>query len=157
MNDIRDNRSSAATVDIGLLVIRVIVGLTFFMHGWQKLVDNGLNATEQGFDAMGAPLPAITSVIVTFVELIGGAALILGALTRIVTLLLLVDMLVAMFVVHIDNGFFAMNNGFELVFLLGGVALGLFLTGPGRYSVDEAMGLPFATSFDAPGNITARR
>jgi putative oxidoreductase len=102
---------------------------------------------------MGAPLPAFTSVIVTFVELTGGAALILGALTRIVTLLLPIEMLVAMFVVHIDNGFFAMNNGFELVLLLGGVALGLFLTGPGRYSVDKAMGLPFATSFDVPSNI----
>lgn len=136
------------TVSLGLLLIRVVTGIVFFMHGCQKLVDNGISATQQGFDMMGAPLPDITAVIVTFVELVGGAALILGAFTAVTGLILAVDMLAALFIVHIDAGFFAMNGGFELVLLLGAVALGIAIAGPGQYSVDALTNLsarlPFA-------------
>lgn len=136
------------TVSLGLLLIRVVTGIVFFMHGYQKLVDNGISATQQGFDMMGAPLPDITAVIVTFVELVGGAALILGAFTAVTGLILAVDMLAALFIVHIDAGFFAMNGGFELVLLLGSVALGIAIAGPGQYSVDALTNLsarlPFA-------------
>ena len=124
-----------------MLLIRVVTGIVFFMHGYQKLVDNGISATQKGFDAMGAPLPEITAVVVTFAELIGGAALIVGALTPLVGLILAIDMLSALFIVHIDSGFFAMNGGFELVLLLGSAALGLALTGPGQYSIDAIVGL----------------
>jgi putative oxidoreductase len=129
------------TVNLGLLLIRVVTGIVFFMHGYQKLVDNGISATQQGFDAMGVPLPDITAVVVTFVELIGGAALILGAFTAVVGLLLAVDMLAALFIVHIDAGFFAMNGGFELVLLLGSMALGVAIAGPGQFSVDALTNL----------------
>lgn len=129
-------------VSSGLLVLRVVAGLVFFMHGWQKLIDNGISATQTGFDAMGAPMPEITAVIVTFVELIGGAMLILGLLTRLVGLLLVIDMASAFFIVHVENGFFISNGGFELVFLLGGAALALVIAGPGRYSADAALGIP---------------
>ncbi|MGC4108149.1 MAG: DoxX family protein [Thermomicrobiales bacterium] len=139
------------TVSLGLLLIRVVTGIVFFMHGYQKLVDNGISATQQGFNAMGVPLPDLTAIVVTFVELIGGAALILGAFTAIAGMLLAVDMLSAIFIVHIDAGFFAMNGGFELVLLLGAVALGLAIAGPGQYSVDAmtsvASRLPFAQAF----------
>lgn len=129
------------TVGLGLLLIRVVTGIVFFMHGYQKLVDNGISATQQGFHAMDVPLPDITAVVVTFVELIGGAALILGAFTAVVGLLLAVDMLAALFIVHIDAGFFAMNGGFELVLLLGSVALGVAIAGPGQFSVDALTNL----------------
>lgn len=126
-----------ATVDAGLLVMRVVAGLVFFMHGYQKLFDNGLSATRAGFDGMGAPLPDITAVLVTFLELAGGLALIAGVLTRIVGLLLAVDMIAAFAIVHQENGFFAANGGFELVFLLAGTAIALALTGPGTYAIDS--------------------
>lgn len=153
MNNLRDGRSTAASIDVGLLVLRVVTGLVFFMHGWQKLVDNGLDGTQMGFEAMGAPMPAISSVIVTFVELIGGAMLIAGAFTRLVSILLVVDMICAMLITHIDFGFFVMNGGVELVLLLGGAALALVFTGAGRYSADELAGLPYAgelVSFGEP-------
>lgn len=130
------------TIGIGLLLLRVVTGLVFFMHGWQKLVDNGIGQTQTGFDGMGAPVPDITAVIVTFVELIGGIALILGALTQIAGILLTIDMASALFIVHIDNGFFVSNMGYELVFLLGGAALSLVLTGPGAIAVDQMVGTP---------------
>lgn len=127
---------------LGLFIVRVVTGVVFFMHGWQKLVDNGLDGTRAGFEAMDVPLPAVTSVIVTFVELFGGLALIVGALTPWFSVLLLIDMVAAFFIVHVENGFFVTEGGFELVLLLGGVALGLIFTGAGRFSVDDAVGLP---------------
>lgn len=130
------------TVSLGLLLLRVVTGFVFFMHGWQKLFDNGIGQTQTGFNAMGAPLPDITAVIVTFLELIGGLALILGALTQIAGILLTIDMLSAMFITHIDNGFFVADGGYELVLLLGGAALTLVLTGPGAYSLDSVAGIP---------------
>jgi putative oxidoreductase len=67
------------------------------------LFDNGRSATQGGFNAMGAPLPDITAVIVTFLELIGGLALILGVLTPIVGALLAIDMLGAFFITHMGT------------------------------------------------------
>lgn len=127
-----------------MLVLRVVTGLVFFIHGWQKLFDNGLAATEAGFEFMGAPVPAVTSVLVTFLELIGGAALIVGAFTRIAALLLALDMLGAIFIFHIDFGFFIENGGIELVLVLAAATIALIFTGPGRYSADEAMDLPMS-------------
>lgn len=138
----QDRRENVAGIDFGLLVIRVVTGLVFMMHGYQKLFDNGLDATRMGFESMGAPAPAVTSVLVTFIELLGGILLIAGAFTRIASLLLVADMVGAMFITHIDYGFFVANGGFELVLLLGGVSLGLMFAGAGRYSVDETMNLP---------------
>ena len=135
------------TVGLGLLLIRVVTGIVFFMHGYQKLVDNGIAATQQGFGMMGVPMPDVTAVVVTFVELVGGAALILGAFTAIVGLVLAADMLAALFIVHIDAGFFAMNGGFELVLLLGAMALGLAIAGPGQYSLDAMTNLPSRLPF----------
>lgn len=140
--------SRAVEVSSGLLMLRVITGLVFFMHGWQKLFDNGISQTQTAFDAMGAPLPDITAVIVTFLELIGGAMLIFGLLTRIVGVLLIIDMVAALFIVHFENGFFVSNNGFELVLLLAGATLALVIAGPGAFSADEAMGLPGSDGFD---------
>jgi putative oxidoreductase len=144
-------------ISSGLLVLRVVVGLVFFMHGWQKLVDNGIGATQQDFDGMGVPLPDITAVIVTFVELIGGTMLIAGLLTRIVGLVLIIDMISAMFIVHVKYGIFVSNGGYELVFLLAGGALSLVIAGPGTYSADALIGLPGLVRHDVAGARLAGR
>lgn len=142
------NEREDAPVSSGLLLLRVVTGLVFFMHGWQKLVDDGISTTQANFDAMGAPMPDITAPIVTFVELIGGVLLMLGALTAIAGILLAIDMVAAFFIVHVENGFFVMNGGFELVLLLGAAALTLVIAGPGSYSVDAMLGLPGMRKFD---------
>jgi putative oxidoreductase len=145
-----------ATVDLALLVLRIVAGLVFFMHGYQKLFDNGISATQTGFDGMGAPLPDITAVIVTFLELVGGLALMAGVLTRVFAMLLAIDMIAAFFIVHVENGFFAMNGGVELVLLLAGVAAALAIAGPGAYAVDSVMNLAGRTT-RSQGALTARR
>lgn len=142
------NERDDAPVSSGLLLLRIVTGLVFFMHGWQKLVDDGMGTTQDNFDAMGAPMPNITAPIVTFVELVGGVMLMLGALTAIVGILLVIDMVAAFFIVHVENGFFVSAGGFELVFLLGGAALALVIAGPGSYSADAMIGLPGMRKID---------
>lgn len=130
------------TVSLAVLVLRIGAGFVFFMHGWQKLVDNGIGSTQAAFDGMGAPLPDLSAPLVTFADLVGGVALVAGAFTQLAALILLVDMLFAMFIVHVENGFFTTEGGYELVFLLGIAALTLMQAGPGAFSVDRAIRLP---------------
>ncbi len=79
------------------------------------------------------------AIVVTLVELVGGIALILGAFTRIAALLVAIDVLVAFFLVHMPNGFFASNGGVELVLILATVGVALVLTGPGAMAVDSML------------------
>lgn len=126
--------------DWGLAVIRVVVGVVFLMHGWQKL-SGGIGGVEQFFSSLSVPAPGLMAPLVTFVEIIGGIALIAGVLTRLAALLLVVDMLVALFIFHLPNGFFVSpNGGYELVLLLAAACLGLALAGPGALAIDNLLG-----------------
>ncbi len=122
---------------MGISLLRAIAGFVFFMHGWQKLVDIGIDGTEFYFEMLGIPLPELAAVVVTLVELVGGAALIVGVLTRIAAALLAIDMLVATLVVNLENGFFVVNNGFELTLLLLTIMAVLMMTGPGAFAGDN--------------------
>jgi putative oxidoreductase len=114
----------------------VVVGFTFFMHGWQKLFQFGLPGVTNAFTQMGVPLPGVTAPLVSVLELVGGALLILGLLTRPAAILLAIDMLVATLLVHLPAGFF-LPNGVAFVLLLLAGAVALFLTGPGAFAVDR--------------------
>lgn len=122
--------------DIALLHARIGLGIVFIAHGWQKVVTNGLDATKAGFTQMGVPAPALSAYYAGFVELIGGAALILGVLTSIASLLLLADMIGAFFTVHLDKGVFVSDGGYELVLTLAVASLLLAAFGGGRFAVD---------------------
>ena len=139
------NEGNDNAISSGLLVLRIVTGIAFFMHGWQKLVDYGLSATQGSFEAMGVPMAETAAVVATFIELVGGAMLIAGVLTRIVGLVLAIEMAAALFTVHLGNGFFIGTNGIELVLVLGGAALALAITGPGRYAVDAFIPAPGAS------------
>jgi putative oxidoreductase len=88
----------------GLTVLRVVTGIIFMAHGWQKLFQMGLHGTAGMFGTIGVPVPAVSSAIVTFVELLGGLALIIGLLTRWAAALNGFDMIVAILLVHLKNG-----------------------------------------------------
>jgi putative oxidoreductase len=124
--------------DLALLVIRVAAGFSFFMHGLQKW-QMGIDKVAQGFAQMGIPLPGVAAPFIGGLELIGGIALMIGALTRVAGLLLFCDMLVATVLVHFKNGWLG-QGGMELTTLLGAMALGLALAGAGIYSVDAFLG-----------------
>jgi putative oxidoreductase len=107
----------------------------YFAHGWQKLFTYGLAGVHGTFTQMGIPLPAISSPLVTFVELLGGAALVLGVLTRWAAVLLAIDMAGAILLVHLKNGFF-MPAGFEYALTLLAANIALALGGAGSLSVE---------------------
>ncbi|GAB4217179.1 MAG: DoxX family protein [Roseiflexaceae bacterium] len=121
---------------IGITVLRIIVGIVFAAHGWQKL-GNGVEGTAGFFGSLGVPLPAVAAVVVIALELLGGIALILGLGTRYVAPLLAFTMLVAMLLVHLPNGFFAQQGGVEFVLTLFGASVALALTGSGAYALDD--------------------
>ena len=125
-------------IDVGLAVIRVIVGLVFIAHGCQKLFMMGLGPVTAGFTQMGIPLPAITAPLVVFVELLGGIALVLGLLTRLAALGLAIDMVGAILLVHLKNGFF-LPTGFEFPLLLLVICIAIMIAGPGRFAIDDAI------------------
>lgn len=129
-------KSSPERYNLALTILRIVIGITFFAHGWQKLFTNGIPGVTGFFGSLGIPAAGFFAVVVTLVELLGGLALILGIGTRIAASLLAITMLVAMFTVHLPNGFFASNGGYELVLLLFAGCVALGLTGAGSYSVD---------------------
>lgn len=146
---------SPALRDLALLVARIVVGVVFMAHGWQKIGQNGIAATAQGFSGMGIPKAQIAAPAVAYSELIGGALLVLGALTPVAGVVLAVVMLVAALVVHLPAGLFVQQGGWELVAVLGAAALALGLGGPGRYSLDHAAGRKRGRRHRAPVHATA--
>lgn len=127
---------STAFRDLALLIARIGIGVVFVAHGWQKFFTNGIDATQQAFDAMGVPLPEVSAIVAAVIELVGGFALIAGVATPIVGILLFLDMLGAFFTVHVDKGIFVSEGGYELVLVLGVASLLIAATGAGRLSVD---------------------
>jgi putative oxidoreductase len=123
---------------IALLILRIVVGVSFFLHGWQKY-QMGLGNVGSMFGKMGIPLAPIAGPGITFLEMLGGAALILGAGTRVFALLLVCDMLGAILFVHGKNGYIG-QGGAELVTLLATMCLTLVLAGAGRVSADANIG-----------------
>lgn len=125
--------------DIALLIGRLGLGAIFVAHGWQKLFTNGIDGVTAGFTAMGIPAPAVSAWFAALVELFGGAALIVGLAVPLVGLLLTLDMLGALFLVHLEAGLFVTEGGYELVLALAVGAVLLAGVGAGRFSVDALL------------------
>lgn len=123
------------STSIGLTVLRVVLGVVFIAHGAQKFAQ-GIPGVASGFAGMGVPLAEVAAPLVAGLELVGGLFLVLGVATRVVGLLLAIDMAVAGVLAHGSAGFFSQDGGFEYVLVLAGGALAVALTGPGRLSLD---------------------
>ena len=122
--------------DLARLILRVALGVVFLAHGWQKFFQFTIPGAQGAFGTMGVPAAEIAAPVVASLELVGGAALILGLVTRIVAALLAVQMLAALVLVHLPAGMFADKGGIEFVLVLAAGAAALALVGPGRVSVD---------------------
>jgi putative oxidoreductase len=123
----------------GLSVIRVVVGIVFLVHGLQKLLVVGFGGVAEFLGSLGVPAPGLFAVIVTLVEALGGLALIVGLLTRLAAILLAVDMLVAILAVHLPNGFFASDFGYEFPLVLLAACVALTVAGAGEAGLDGVL------------------
>lgn len=128
-------RSTPAATAAAIAILRIVVGLVFVAHGYQKVFVFGHAGVAQGFAGMGVPAPTLTAALVAALELLGGVALILGVGTRIAAILLACDMLGAILLVHGPNGFF-LPTGAEFAFTLLGAATALAVAGAGTASID---------------------
>ena len=119
--------------DLGLLILRVVLGIIMIYHGWPKVTN--LGGTIEGMAGMGVPAPAVAAIFATVAEVVGGLLMVLGAFTDIAGLMFAIDMLGAITFVHAKNGFSVAKGGIEWPLLLVAAALAIALAGPGRYAV----------------------
>jgi putative oxidoreductase len=120
----------------GIALIRAIVGIVFLLHGGQKLFVYGVHNVAGMMGNLGIPLPSLAAGVVTWVEFLGGAALLLGLFTRVAALLLALDMVVALLKVHLKGGFF-LPMGFEYALTLLVANVALAIAGPGATAVEK--------------------
>lgn len=134
--------------DVGMLIVRVVLGLVIFPHGAQKLLGwfggNGFAGTMNFFTSQ-LGLPAVVALLVILAESFGAIALISGFLGRVGAFGILCVMLGAIFMIHLQNGFFMnwygnqQGEGYEYHLLAIGMALAVLIKGSGSLSIDRSM------------------
>jgi putative oxidoreductase len=137
-------RPSERQLGIGLLVLRIALGVVFLVHGGQKLFIAGFGGTAGMLAQMGIPAAGIIGPVLAVVEPLAGAALVLGLLTRVAALAVAIDMLGAILTFHRLHGFFVpMGIEFPMMLCASGVALAMLGAGP--FSIDHALSKRNAT------------
>ena len=129
----------------GPVALRLCVGAVFVAHGAQKLLGlwggPGLDGTSAMLAGLGLPSPYPLALLLAIVEFGGGVLLVLGGLTRLASLALAIDMVIAIWKVHYANGFFlagpGRGDGVEYTLVLLGALVCLMLTGPGALSLED--------------------
>ena len=128
-------------LDIGLLVVRLVLGVIFFAHGAQKVFGwfggHGLETTVQMMGKGG--IPPFLAYLAAFTELLGGLGVLVGLLARLAGLGLSIVMTVAILKVHLSSGLFA-PKGFEFPLALFSMAVLILLAGPGRLAIADIEG-----------------
>lgn len=130
----------------GILLIRVIVGLSLAAHGYNKFFGGGkIPGTARWFDSMGMkPNGRIHALLAASTELGAGVLFAVGFFTPLAAAGFVGLMVVAGWTVHKENGFFIVKSGYEYNLVLAAVAVGIAMAGPGKYSLDWSIGLDFA-------------
>ena len=127
-------------MNLGLLLIRLVVGLTFMGHGSQKLFGwfggYGPKGTGGWMESIGIKPGVLMAVLAGLSEFIGGFLFAAGLLTPVGAALILITMGMAIVKVHGQNGYWATSNGYEYNLMLIAVAVGVALIGAGAYSFD---------------------
>lgn len=136
-------RALQTSKGLDTVALRVGAGAIFAAHGAQKLFGwyggYGLEATASWMASIGLEPGMLMAALAGGVEFFGGLLLIVGLLVRPVALLLAATMVVAIVSVHLQNGFFLANNGYEFGLALLVISVGLAVRGAGSLSADRAL------------------
>ena len=129
----------------GVLLIRVVLGLTLAAHGYQKIFKGGrIKGTAGWFDSMGMkPNGRIHAWAAALTEIGAGLLFAVGLLTPLAAAGFVGLMVVAAWTSHRENGFFIVKNGWEYNLVLAVVPVGIAMIGPRKYSLDHALDLSF--------------
>ncbi len=135
-------------MEFGLLLIRLVIGLTLAAHGAQKLFGlfggYGIAGTGGFFESLGFRPGKVIATMACLGETGRGLALALGLLTPFAAAVIVATMIVAIWGVHLEKGFFLQNGGYEYLLVIGAVAAAVAFTGPGQLSLDRVLGLSLA-------------
>lgn len=130
-------------LSIGLLIIRLVIGLLFVGHGAQKLFGSfggyGLKGTGGWLESIGVKPGVTMAALAGLSEFGGGALFALGLLTPVAGILIALTMVVAIAKVHGANGLWATQNGYEYNLVILAATIGVALTGPGQYALDAIL------------------
>jgi putative oxidoreductase len=125
-----------------LLLIRVAIGVTMVMHGYNHWRGSGkIAGTARWFSGLGLRYGVLQAWMSVVTELGAGFLLIVGLLTPLACAAVISVMLIAGLLAHRRNGFFVFRDGYEYVLVLSAVCLALAMLGPGRVSLDNAAGI----------------
>ena len=131
-------------MDLGLLLLRLLLGGLMIGHGAQKLFGtfggSGLEGTGRFFERIGFRPGRPMAFIAGITQFVGGLFIVPGVLTPLAAAAVLGTLVVAA-TVHGGKGLWAQKGGYELAFVYSGLAAALALTGPGSWSVDRLLGL----------------
>lgn len=128
----------APNPELGLAILRVVLGVVYITHGLPKLM-GGAEATTGLLARLGFPIPLAFAWVVTLLETFGGLALIVGFLVRPVAALFVIEMLLGIILLHARAGWYVIGpgtGGAEFNVVLVAALLSLLLAGPGLASVD---------------------
>ncbi len=130
---------------VGLLIVRLMVGLALTAHGAQKgfgwFGGHGLKASAGFFESMGFRPGIMFAVLASYGEILGGVLTASGLFGPVGPAIVILVMIVAAGSVHYRNGFFSQNKGYEINVIYIAAALALAIVGPGTLSLDAALGL----------------
>ena len=130
---------------LGLLILRVVAGVTMAGHGSQKLFGwfggPGRAGTRGMTEQLGFRSPGAMAVLAGLSEFLGGIGFALGLLTPFAAIAITIVMLNAIFTVHLTKGFWNTNGGLEYPLVIAAVAVAVSAIGPGNASLDAAFGI----------------
>ena len=137
--------TTPALASVGLLVIRLVFGLTFAAHGTQKLFGwfggHGLAGTGAFFESLGLKPGKAMATLAGLGEFGGGLLFALGLFTPLAALIIVATMIVAIATVTGKAGYWITANGYEYNVAIIVVAIGVALSGPGFYALDAVLHL----------------
>ena len=143
MNTATITKLLSSDASLAPLAMRLSAGIIFAAHGAQKLFGwfggYGLEGTGQWMASIGLEPGYLMALLAGSAEFFGGLALILGVLTRPAALALAGTMVVAIVTVHLQNGLFMSNNGYEFGLSLLAISVALVFSGAGRFAIDNVL------------------